>query len=96
MSPEGTPDAIARSLPFNVPATLHNYLAGESAHWFCHTGSAGVASVMNVASKAEHEIFEAFPLVFKLIPVGRLKPLGYPRLVAPREGESFVSNSRLG
>ena len=79
---KGTPDAIAPVLPFEVRATVRNYLAGKIDHWFFQTEGYGVVFIMNVASRAEaHEILEKLPLgvagmmEFELIALGPLAPL---------------------
>ena len=79
---KGTPDAIAPVLPFEVRATVRNYLAGKIDQWFFQSEGYGVVFIMNVTSSAEaHEILEKLPLgvagmmEFELIPLGPLKPL---------------------
>ena len=83
VTPKGTPDAIAPILPFEVRATVRNYLAGKIEHWYFQTEGNGVVFIMNVGSTAEaHAILEALPLgvagmmEFQLIALGPLKPLG--------------------
>jgi hypothetical protein len=79
---KGTPGAIAPVLPFEVRATVRNYLAGKIDQWFFQTEGYGVVFIMNVASRAEaHEILEMLPLgvagmmEFELIALGPLAPL---------------------
>jgi hypothetical protein len=79
---KGTPEAIAPVLPFEVRATVRNYLAGKIDHWFFQAEGYGVVFVMNVTSTAEaHEILEKLPLgvagmmEFELIALSPLKPL---------------------
>jgi len=79
---KGTPDAIAPILPFEVRATVRNYLAGKIDHWYFQSEGYGVVFVMNVASTAEaHDILEKLPLgvagmmAFELIALSPLKPL---------------------
>jgi hypothetical protein len=79
---KGTPDAIARVLPFEVRATVRNYLAGKIDHWYFQAEGYGVVFIMNASSTAEaHEILEKLPLgvagmmEFELIALSPLKPL---------------------
>jgi hypothetical protein len=79
---KGTPDAIASVLPFEVRATVRNYLAGKIDHWYFQAEGYGVVFIMNVSSSAEaREILEKLPLgmagmmEFELIPLSPLKPL---------------------
>jgi hypothetical protein len=79
---KGTPEAIAPVLPFEVRATVRNYLAGKIEQWFYQTEGFGVVFIMNATSRAEaHEILEKLPLgvagmmEFELIALGPLKPL---------------------
>jgi hypothetical protein len=79
---KGTPGAIAPVLPFEVRATVRNYLAGKIDHWFFQTEGYGVVFIMNVSTRAEaHEILEKLPLgvagmmEFELIALGPLAPL---------------------
>ena len=80
---KGTPEAIAPVLPFEVRATVRNYLAGKIEHWYFQTEANGVVFIMHLPTVAEaHAILEALPLgvagmmSFQLIPLGPLKPLG--------------------
>jgi hypothetical protein len=79
---KGTPEAIAQVLPFEVRATVRNYLAGTIDQWFFQAEGYGVVFIMNAASTAEaHEILEKLPLgvagmmEFELIALAPLKPL---------------------
>jgi hypothetical protein len=79
---KGTPDAIAPILPFEVRATVRNYLAGKIDHWYFQAEGYGVVFIMNASSTAEaHEILEKLPLgvagmmEFELIALSPLKPL---------------------
>jgi hypothetical protein len=79
---KGTPEAIAPVLPFEVRATVRNYLAGKIDQWFFQTEGYGVVFIMNATSRAEaHEILEKLPLgvagmmEFELIALGPLAPL---------------------
>ena len=79
---KGTPDAIAAILPFEVRATVRNYLAGKIDHWYFQAEGYGVVFIMNASSTAEaHEILEKLPLgvagmmEFELIALSPLKPL---------------------
>jgi len=79
---KGTPEAIAPVLPFEVRATVRNYLAGKIDQWFFQADGYGVVFIMNVTTTAEaHDILEKLPLgvagmmEFELIPLSPLKPL---------------------
>jgi hypothetical protein len=79
---KGTPEAIVPILPFEVRATVRNYLAGKIDHWYFQAEGNGVVFIMNVSTSAEaHEILEKLPLgvagmmEFQLIPLSPLKPL---------------------
>ena len=79
---KGTPDAIAPILPFEVRATVRNYLAGKIDHWYFQAEGYGVVFIMNASSTAEaHEILGKLPLgvagmmEFELIALSPLKPL---------------------
>jgi hypothetical protein len=79
---KGTPEAIAAVLPFEVRATVRNYLAGKIDHWYFQAEGYGVVFIMNATSTAEaHEILEKLPLglagmmEFELIALSPLKPL---------------------
>ena len=79
---KGTPDAIAPILPFEVRATVRNYLAGKIDHWYFQAEGYGVVFIMNASSTAEaHEILQKLPLgvagmmEFELIALSPLKPL---------------------
>ncbi|MDB5836068.1 MAG: uncharacterized protein JWR14_5898 [Caballeronia sp.] len=79
---KGTPDAIAPILPFEVRATVRNYLAGKIDHWYFQAEGYGVVFIMNASSTAEaHEILAKLPLgvagmmEFELIALSPLKPL---------------------
>ena len=79
---KGTPDAIASILPFEVRATVRNYLAGKIDHWYFQAEAYGVVFIMNASSTAEaREILEKLPLgvagmmEFELIALSPLKPL---------------------
>jgi len=79
---KGTPEAIAPVLPFEVRATVRNYLAGKIDHWYFQAEGYGVVFIMNASSTAEaHEILEKLPLgvagmmEFELIALSPLKPL---------------------
>ncbi len=79
---KGTPAAIAPVLPFEVRATVRNYLAGKIDQWFFQTEGYGVVFIMNATSRAEaREILEKLPLgiagmmEFELIALGPLAPL---------------------
>jgi hypothetical protein len=78
----GTPEAIAPVLPFEVRATVRNYLAGHIDQWFFQADGYGVVFIMNATSNEEaHAILEKLPLgvagmmTFELIPLSPLKPL---------------------
>lgn len=79
---KGTPEAIAPVLPFEVRATVRNYLAGLIDHWYFQADGYGVVFVMNVDSIAKaSEILEQLPLgvagmmAFEFIALSPLKPL---------------------
>ncbi|MEJ1977951.1 MAG: hypothetical protein WDN49_19425 [Acetobacteraceae bacterium] len=79
---KGTPDAIAPVLPFEVRATVRNYLAGKIEQWFFQAEGYGVVFIMNCTTTAEaHEILEKLPLGvagmmdFELIALSPLTPL---------------------
>lgn len=79
---KGTPGAIAAILPFEVRATVRNYLAGKIDHWYFQAEGYGVVFIMNASSTAEaHEILAKLPLgvagmmEFELIALSPLKPL---------------------
>ncbi len=79
---KGTPDAIAPVLPFEVRATVRNYLAGKIEQWFFQSEGYGVVFIMNCTTTEEaHAIVEKLPLGvagmmdFEFIPLGPLKPL---------------------
>jgi hypothetical protein len=87
---KGTPEAIAQVLPFEVRATVRNYLAGTIDQWFFQAEGYGVVFIMNAASTAEaHEILEKLPLgvagmmEFELIALAPLKPLAMLLGAAP-------------
>jgi hypothetical protein len=78
----GTPEMVAPILPFEVRATVRNYLAGKIDHWFFQAEGNGVVFIMNASSRQEaHEILEKLPLGvaglmdFELIALSPLKPL---------------------
>ena len=82
MTTKGTPDAIAPILPFEVRATVRNYLAGKIDHWYFQAERYGVVFIMNASSTAEaREILEKLPLgvagmmEFEFIALSPLKPL---------------------
>ena len=99
---KGTPDAIAPVLPFEVRATVRNYLAGKIDQWFFQTEGYGVVFIMNATSRAEaHAILEQLPLgvagmmEFELIApgaagtarhAGRRAAAPLSRQAEPREG----------
>jgi hypothetical protein len=79
---KGTPEAIGGVLPFEVRATVRNYLAGHIDQWFFQTEGYGVVFIMNVQTReAAHALLEKLPLgvagmmEFELIALGPLKPL---------------------
>jgi hypothetical protein len=79
---KGTPDAIAPVLPFEVRATVRNFLEGKIDQWYFQAEGNGVVFLMNVTStQAAHEILEKLPLgvagmmEFELIALAPLKPL---------------------
>ncbi len=79
---KGTPEAIAPVLPFEVRATVRNYLAGKIEQWFFQSEGYGVVFIMNCTTTEEaHAIVEKLPLgvagmmEFEFIPLGPLKPL---------------------
>lgn len=79
---KGTPAVIAPILPYEVRATVRNYLEGKIDHWYFQAEGNGVVFIMNVGSAAEaHAILEKLPLGvaglmdFELIPLSPLKPL---------------------
>src|SRR5216684_3084944 len=74
--------AIGSVLPFEVRATVRNYLAGKIDQWFFQADGYGVVFIMNASSSAEaHAILEKLPLgvagmmEFELVPLAPLKPL---------------------
>jgi hypothetical protein len=81
---KGTPEAIAPVLPFEIRATVRDYLAGKIEQWFFQADGYGVVFIMNASSSAEaHEILEKLPLgvagmmEFELIPLSPMKPLAF-------------------
>src|ERR1700694_63150 len=46
---KGTPEAIAPVLPFEVRATVRNYLAGKIDQWFFQADGYGVVFIMNAS-----------------------------------------------
>jgi hypothetical protein len=82
MTAKATPEAIASVLPFEVRATVRDYLAGKIEQWFFQTERQGVVFIMNATSPGEaHDILEKLPLgvagmmIFDLIAIGPLAPL---------------------
>ena len=70
-------------MPFEARDTLALHLAGKIDQWFARSDGQGAVFLMNVTDPAEaHALLEALPLgvanmmVFELIPIGPLWPLG--------------------
>ncbi len=79
---KGTPEAIAPVLPFEIRATVRNYLAGKIEQWFFQSEGYGVVFIMDCTTIDEaHAIVEKLPLgvagmmEFEFIALGPLKPL---------------------
>lgn len=77
------PEARPAIMPHEARDTLRLQLAGKIDQWFAKTDGSGAVFLMNVTDAAEaHRLLEALPLgraemmVFELIPVGPLWPLG--------------------
>jgi hypothetical protein len=77
------PEARPAVMPHEARDTLRLQLAGKIDQWFAKTDGSGAVFLMNVTDPAEaHRLLEALPLgragmmVFDLIPIGPLWPLG--------------------
>ena len=80
---KATPETRPRIMPSEAHETMRLMLAGHIDHWFAKTDGSGAVFLMNLTDPAEaHALLEALPLglaemmVFELIPVGPLWPLG--------------------
>ncbi len=80
---KATPEARTPVMPFEARDTMRLMLDGKIDQWFAKTDGSGAVFLMNVTDPAEaHRLLEALPLgqrgmmVFELIPVGPLWPLG--------------------
>ena len=54
---KGTPEAIGPVLPFEVRATVRNYLAGKIDQWFFQADGYGVVFIMNASSRPKRTKF---------------------------------------
>jgi hypothetical protein len=80
---KATPQARIPIMPFEARDTMALHLAGKIDQWFARSDGEGAVFLMNVTDPAEaHALLEALPLgqqgmmVFELIPIGPLWPLG--------------------
>jgi hypothetical protein len=80
---KATPEARIPVMPFEARDTLALQLSGKIDQWFARSDGQGAVFLMNVTDPAEaHALLEALPLgqagmmVFELIPIGPLWPLG--------------------
>ena len=78
-----TPDAIRSVMPREVRDTVALYFQGRIDQWFMRKDEPGVVFVFNATDADEvRDLLEALPLghekmmIFDLIPVGPLAPLG--------------------
>jgi hypothetical protein len=78
-----TPEQRQTYLPKEVPATLQLYLDGKMEQFWLRDQEKGVIFLMNVESMEEaNKLLKAMPLggsgllMFDLMPVGPLAPLG--------------------
>ncbi len=77
------PEARPAIMPSEARETMRLELAGKIDQWFAKSDGSGAVFLMNVTDPAEaHALLEALPpgqaemMVFELIPVGPLWPLG--------------------
>lgn len=77
------PEKRGPVMPFEARDTMKLMLAGKIDQWFARSDGEGAVFLMNVTDPVEaHELLEALPLgqagmmVFELIPIGPLWPLG--------------------
>lgn len=77
------PEKRGPVMPFEARDTMRLMLAGKIDQWFARSDGEGAVFLMNVTDPAEaHALLEALPLgqagmmVFELIPIGPLWPLG--------------------
>ncbi len=80
---KATPEARGPVMPFEARDTLALQMAGKIDQWFARSDGQGAVFLMNATDPAEaHAWLEALPLgqagmmVFDLIPIGPLWPLG--------------------
>ncbi len=80
---KAAPQARGPVMPFEARDTLALYLGGKIDQWFARSDGEGAVFIMNTTDPAEaHSWLEALPLgqaemmVFELIPIGPLWPLG--------------------
>ncbi|QJU58665.1 hypothetical protein HL653_13620 [Sphingomonas sp. AP4-R1] len=80
---KATPAARTPVMPFEARETMALQLAGKIDQWFARSDGEGAVFLMNLTDPAEaHALLEALPLgqagmmVFELIPIGPLWPLG--------------------
>jgi hypothetical protein len=80
---KATPETRPPVMPFEARDTLRLQLAGKIDQWFAKIDGSGAVFLMNVTDPAEaHALLEALPLgqakmmIFELIPIGPLWPLG--------------------
>ncbi|MDE1991125.1 MAG: hypothetical protein KGI75_01415 [Rhizobiaceae bacterium] len=80
---KATPEARRPVMPFEARDTLALQMTGKIDQWFARSDGEGAVFLMNVTDVAEaHRLLEALPLgqagmmVFELIPIGPLWPLG--------------------
>jgi hypothetical protein len=77
------PEKRGPVMPFEARDTMALYLGGKIDQWFARSDGEGAVFLLNVTDPAEaHALLEALPLgqagmmVFELIPIGPLWPLG--------------------
>lgn len=80
---KATPAARIPVMPFEARDTLALQLAGKIDQWFARSDGEGAVFILNTTDPAQaHAWLEALPLgqaqmmVFELIPIGPLWPLG--------------------
>lgn len=80
---KATPEKRGPVMPFEARDTMALMLAGKIDQWFARSDGQGAVFLMNTTDPAEaHALLEALPLgqagmmVFDLIPIGPLWPLG--------------------
>jgi hypothetical protein len=80
---KATPETIPPIMPSEARDTMRLMLAGKIDQWFAKIDGSGAVFLMNVTDPAEaHALLEKLPLgqanmmIFQLIPVGPLWPLG--------------------